>query len=176
MNTNKGAKEWLVNKQYNQLGQLWEEAQEREKKMLEEMDDKEAYAYLVSKLNLCDRKEALSCEEFGIHICEGDICFADYGCAYLQETGYQHFGLILSICNHKAFIVPLTSNPKAYANAPNKLHMMRLGLAEGMNKRSVVYLNDARWINTSHIVDVKAHLDTRSILFRQVRLNVMMLL
>lgn len=144
--------------------------------MLNNMPDKEAYAYLVSKLNLCDRKNASGCEEFGIHICEGDICFMDYGPAYLQESGYQHFGLILSICNHKAFIVPLSSNAKAYANAPNKVHLMRLGLVQGLNKRSVVFLNDARWINTSHIVDVKSHLETGSILFRQIRLNVMMLL
>lgn len=166
------AKEWLISKQYDQMDRLWRESLAREKEMLKELDPKEAYAYLVSKLNLCDRKQVANCQELGVYIHKGDICFVEYGSAYLCEIGYQHFGLILSIVHHKALIVPISGSASAYQNAAKKKHMMRLGRVGGMNKVSVLYLNDAKWINTARIIDVKAHLDTDSALFQQIEMRI----
>ena len=162
------AKDWLVSKRYDQLDELWKEAQAREKEMLETLSSQEAYAYLVSKLNWCDRKQISSYLELGVHIRIGDICFVEYGSAYLCEIGYQHFGLILSIVHHKALIVPISGSESAYRHAMHKKHVMRLGRVPGMNKVSVLYLNDAKWINTVRIIDVKAHLDSDSSLFMEI--------
>lgn len=162
------AKDWLISKRYDRMDALWEEAQAREKQMLQKLPPQEAYAYLVSKLNWCDRKQISSCQELGVHIRKGDICFVEYGSAYLCEIGYQHFGLILAIVHHKALIVPISGSKSAYQHAAHKKHVMRLGRVPGMNKVSVLYLNDAKWINTVRIIDVKAHLDTDSSLFMEV--------
>lgn len=155
---------------------LYEQMRKNEHKMLNDMAEREVYSYLISKLNYFERKNEYSCKSLKVNICRGDICFIDYGAAYKTEIGYQHFGLILSFSHNKAFVVPISGSTRAYENAPNKPYMMRIGQVSGLTKRSVVYLNDAKWINTSRIIDVKAHLDTQSILFRQIRMNVINLI
>ena len=102
----------------------------------------------------------------------GDICYIDYGMAYLWETGYQHFGLILSIRNGKAFVVPVSGSTRALAGADKRSHVMHLGMIEGMNKPSILYINDAKWINTARILDIKAHLDHKRQLFYDIKQNV----
>lgn len=46
---------------------------------------------------------------------------------------------------------------------------MRLGKIKGMNKESVLFINDAKWINTARIIDIKAHLDKNSELFKDIK-------
>ena len=46
---------------------------------------------------------------------------------------------------------------------------MRLGKIRGMNKYSVLFINDAKWINTARIIDVKSHLDKNTNLFREIK-------
>ena len=50
-----------------------------------------------------------------------------------------------------------------------KRHLMRLGKLKGMNKNSVLFINDAKWINTARIIDVKAHLDRQGELFQEIK-------
>ena len=45
-------------------------------------------------------------------------------------------------------------------------------MIEGMNKPSILYINDAKWINTARILDIKAHLDHKSQLFLDIKQNV----
>jgi hypothetical protein len=71
-----------------------------------------AAKYMLSHSNFLDRSNLLSCEQLFVKISPGDICFIDFGCAYRNEAGYQHFGIILSIVHSKAFVVPMTSNPR----------------------------------------------------------------
>ncbi|MBQ6356992.1 MAG: hypothetical protein IJI52_07835, partial [Solobacterium sp.] len=47
--------------------------------------------------------------------------------------------------------------------------LMRLGKIEPMNRPSVLFLNDMKFINTARVIDVKAHLDVRSVLFRRIQ-------
>ncbi|MCI8270692.1 MAG: hypothetical protein HFG16_00010 [Erysipelotrichaceae bacterium] len=130
---------------------------------------------LISAQNLKDRRNLLSCESLGVHISIGDICFIDFGDAYLQEIGYQHFGLIAAMYHGKAFVIPMSGNYNAYLQAysrqnPNgKQHLMQLGKIAGMRKPSVLFINDAKWINTARIIDVKAHLDKDSELFKDIK-------
>ncbi len=131
---------------------------------------------LISEANWIIRSRMSSGEAMGIRVRPGDICYMDFGMAYLNEVGYQHFGLIISVKNRKALCVPMTSNPKTYAQAydrtdnPNgKKHLMRIGMLEGMNRPSVLFLNDFRFVNTARVIDVKAHMPVDSAMFRTVR-------
>lgn len=94
---------------------------------------------------------------------------------HTSEIGYQHFGLIITIFHNKAFVVPMSGNHAAYLqayskeNPKGKRHLMRLGKIKGMNKESVLFINDAKWINTARIIDVKAHLRRDSELFCEIK-------
>ena len=66
----------------------------------------------------------------------------------------------------------MTSNPETYRRAydrkdnPNgKTNLFRIGQIEGMDKESVLFLNDARYINTARVIQVMAHMDTRQKMF-----------
>ncbi len=131
---------------------------------------------MISEANWILRRKCSSSEDVGIVVAPGDVVFLDYGQAYLNEMGYQHFGLIMSICRRKALIIPMTSNSQHYRNAydermnpEGKRHLMRLGKLPGMNRQSVLYLNDMKYINTARIIRVIAHLDTESELYGQIR-------
>ena len=95
--------------------------------------------------------------------------------AYLSEVGYQHFGLVLAMKHGKIFVVPMSGNSSAYHKAydpilrAGKRHLMRLPEIEGLNKSSVLFLNDAKWINSARVIDVKAHIDPNSYLFDKIK-------
>lgn len=135
---------------------------------------KEAVPRFISEQNLRERRNANNCAELGVDVRVGDICYIDFGEAYINEIGYQHFGVVVSIFHNKAFIIPMSGNHSAYMQAyssenPNgKRHLMRLGKIKGMNKESVLFINDAKFINTARIIDVKAHLDRNSELFKEI--------
>ncbi|MCI5773613.1 MAG: hypothetical protein MR210_03520 [Erysipelotrichaceae bacterium] len=139
------------------------------------IDQKNVDYNMISEANWLLRKDGISCEKFGINVEVGNICFIDFGQAYLNEIGYQHFGLVMSFCQKKALIVPMTSNMIQYQNAYDPLvnprgkkNLFRLGLIKGMNKPSVLFLNDAKYINTARIIDVKAYIDPHSKLFKEI--------
>ena len=43
-------------------------------------------------LNRLERKRMISHHELNIEV--GDICYIDFGQAYINEAGFQHFGLV----------------------------------------------------------------------------------
>ncbi|MEF9967143.1 MAG: hypothetical protein RR766_01430 [Longicatena sp.] len=140
------------------------------------VDEQHCDSYLVSDANWLLRSQYTSCEQLGIDIRPGDICYIDYGQAYLNEIGFQHFGLVLSIYQKKAFVIPMTSNELQYKtaydlidNPSGKRHLMRLGCLPGMNKPSVLFLNDCKYINTARIIDVKAHLEISSPCYQKIK-------
>lgn len=132
-------------------------------------------AIYISMLNHHNNHSMRNCAERGVDIHIGDICYIDFGNTYIQEVGFQHFGIILSICKNKAYIVPMSSNQKAYSqayckeNPKGKIHLMRLNKIGEMNKNSVLFINDSKWINTARIIDVKAHLNRHSELFKEIK-------
>ena len=140
------------------------------------LDRSHADVNMISEANWVLRKDGLSCESFGVNVMVGNICYIDFGQAYLNEIGYQHFGLVMSFCQRKALIIPMTSNIVQYENAydakdnpDGKRNLFRIGMIEGMNKPSVLFLNDAKYINTARIIDVKAYIDPHSKLFREIQ-------
>lgn len=131
---------------------------------------------MISEENWIDRGSATCGEEIGVKVRAGDICWMDYGQAYLNEMGYQHFGLIITICNHKALVIPLTSNESAYARAYDPVEnpvgnrcLMRIGLVEGLRKNSTLYLNDMKFLNTARMFEVRAHLETDDPLYIEIK-------
>ena len=169
-------REWMIKKKEmidkDELHSLIKESNHLEQEMLKSLDEREVYDYMISKMNYCQRKKMVSSLDVGMYLTIGDICYIDYGMAYLWETGYQHFGLILSIRNGKAFVVPVSGSMRAVSGADKRSHVMHLGMIEGMNKPSILYINDAKWINTARILDIKAHLDHKSQLFLDIKQNV----
>ncbi|MDF9824952.1 hypothetical protein M2475_001354 [Breznakia sp. PF5-3] len=133
---------------------------------------KEALVRMISEVNFKNRSQASSCEELGVWIRVGDICYIDFGINYINEAGFQHFGVILAIRNNKVLVVPMTSNVKAYRDAQGndgKGHLMAIGKIEGMHRESTLFLNDSKFINSARIIDVKAHISTNSELFKKIK-------
>ena len=156
---------------------LLEETLEDMRSHLTHQPVKDAARLLISTQNYMRRYGLKGHECVKVNI--GDVCFIDYGQAYLNEAGYQHFGLILSIMNGKVFVVPMTSNPETYRNAydfrenpKGKSHLMRFGQICGLNRPSVLFLNDCKFLSPSRIIEIKGHLDPRSELFRRIQVKV----
>jgi len=89
---------------------------------------------------------------------------------YQYEAGYQHFGIVLKLAHYKAFVVPLTSNTTTHHS--EKEHVFKVGFIEGLTKHSICFLNDAKFINTSRIIDVYGHLPVHDERFIQLRRKV----
>ena len=137
----------------------------------QEMPCKDALVSMLSEQNYRQRHKASGCEELGVWVRVGDICYIDFGLSYLNEAGFQHFGLVLKIVNNKAFVIPMTSNEKTYKDSISnyrKNHLMPIGKVRGMNKNSVLFLNDAKFINTARIIDVKAYIPPTCPLFKEI--------
>ena len=140
----------------------------------------EAKELLISELNFRERGHLKSCRRFGMFINPGDLCYVDFGSrAFITEAGFQHFALVLSVCCGKAFVVPMTSKSENYEtaydevdNPTGNVHLMKIGLPKGLNRYSVLFLNDAKYINTARIIDVKGHIDTDGELFRKIKKRV----
>ncbi len=151
--------------------ELWNQYVEESSAHYRQMSSKDALVRMLSTNNYRERCQALGCEELGVRIRAGDICYIDYGLSYLNEAGFQHFGLIMKIINKKALVIPMTSNPNTYKEALGdhpKNHLMAIGKVEGMSRDSVLFLKVVRSINTARIIDVKAHIPLRSELFQKI--------
>ena len=111
-----------------------------------ELNHKEQAERLISEANLEERQHLYSCTALGVDVRVG-----------------------------KAFVIPMSGNPSAAAqaydeqdNPRGKRHLMRMPHIEGLNKQSTLFLNDCKFINTARIIDVKAHVDRGSPLFQKI--------
>lgn len=136
---------------------------------------REGVSKMISEQNFRDWSRCYSCMERGIRVEEGDVCFLDFGDAFINEAGFQHFGVIMRIIHGKALVIPMSSNAATYAQAYQektgcgKKHLMQIGLIPGLVRESVLFMNDAKFINTARIIEVKAHIDTESELFLNIK-------
>lgn len=142
----------------------------------------DALVRMISEKNYRERYDKINCDEMGVHIKVGDICFIDFGMSYINESGFQHFGIVMKFFNNKAYVIPMSSNSNSYQqayakdNPKGKKHLMRLGKIEGLYKESVLFLNDAKWINTARVIDVKAHIDEDGELYQEIMERVLLCL
>ncbi len=143
------------------------------------MSEYELTRYLLTELNYEQRCTLKSSELNGFKVRVGDVCYIDFGKAYITEAGFQHFGIVIGYYNSKAFVVPMSSNYKMYLQSfcektfPNgKQHLYRLPSISGLTRKSVLFLNDAKFINTSRIIEVKGHISPKSGLFMDIKSRV----
>lgn len=150
---------------------IWEWFVSEKEKEYAGMTYQESVRKLISEKNYNSRRKVASSVNIGIDVKPGDICYIDFGLAYLYEAGYQHFGLVLNVSHYKALVIPMTSNPTTYQKSldPEVEYLFPLGSIKGLYKESVLFLNDTKFINTARIIDVKAHIDPSSALFLQIK-------
>lgn len=148
----------------NKLSELKITVDKLEMEYMKTINKSEKFDYLISKSNYCVRKKDFTSP---VRYIIGNICYFDYGQAYDKEIGYLHFGIILSKSKSKVFVVPFISekDTKYY----NKTHTMKIPKIQGLYARGVLYLDDAKWINSSRIIDVKSYINPKSLLFQNIK-------
>ena len=156
--------------------EVWDNYIRYRTSVYEAMDPVHMNRNLISEANWMVRSQCFSGEELGIKVKKGDICYADFGQMYLNESGYQHFALVMAISHKKALVVPMTSNAATYRkaydpeeNPQGSDNLMRLGKLKGLRKPSVLFLNDVRFVNTARIIEVIGNISPRSQMFKDVQ-------
>ncbi len=132
---------------------------------------------LISEANWILRSSYFSGREIDIECSPGDIVYVDFGPnSYLNEMDYQHFAFVISLSKSKAFVVPMTSNRHRYEDAYDpktnplgKMNLMRFDRTEGLEKDCVLYLNDAKCINTARIIRIQGHIPVEGEQFKMIR-------
>lgn len=166
-------KEWMQCKKSvlnnHKMELLRQQVLMEEKQYFNTLKENEEYDYLVSQLNYFRRRNGNTSLDFNVIVKCGDICYIDFGHSYLFEVAYLHFGLVLSMRRGKAFVVPLTGADSKVMDSSQMDHIYLLGKVKGMSKISACYLNDAKWINSARIIDVKAHISVRSKMFLEIK-------
>lgn len=171
-----GKQEQLLEGQVQEWNGIMEDYLRKRRQRFVRMNQKEQAEHLISEVNRDQRQKLYSCASLGVAVRAGDICFIDFGAdAYQCEIGFQHFGIVMKLFHGKAFVIPMSGNPSAYkqaydpsANPKGKRHLMRIPSIEGLNKRSTLFLNDCKFINTARIIDIKAHIDPACALYGQI--------
>lgn len=141
---------------------------------LDQLPLKKVQMEYISGLNRMNRADAKYLTYFKHDLKVGDICYIDFGHAYTYEAGFQHFGIIMNIIGNKVFVIPMTSNTTTYKKAdPNNDHplvtLFQIAQVDGLHRKSVCFLHDAKFINKARIISVKAHLDSESDLFKELK-------
>lgn len=136
----------------------------------------EAIRLLLSTQNYIERSQW---KDASMPIYEGDLCFIDFGSAYQLEAGYQHLGLVLSISHRKLFVIPMSSNFSAYQSAFDskdnpwgKKHLLRFKKSCGLKKDSILFLNDAKFINSTRVIEIIGHLSIHDKRYKQIQARV----
>lgn len=129
---------------------------------------------IKSGYNRMNRTDLWSSEEMNLTVYPGDVCYLDFGQAYKNESGFQHFGLVMKVTNLKILVVPMTSKYSARKFARNlskegKPHLYYIGHIEGLTKCSTLFLNDFKYLNSSRIISVNGRLSTRSSEFKEIQ-------
>lgn len=118
--------DWLEFCQNGELEELREHYISVYMNLLDGLTSEELQTECISGMNRITRYKTLSCDELGIIVNVGDICFFDYGHAYKNESGFQHLGLVIGVFNYKVCVVPMTSSVKSMAQARNVSKKARL--------------------------------------------------
>lgn len=148
---------------------------EKKEQKLRALNKRQFSRLMISELNYEMRSELKSSEPNGFKVRVGDICYIDFGRAYITEAGFQHFAIVIGYCNSKALVVPMSSNysmynqsycPRTFTNG--KKHLYRLPPLDGLHKRSVLFLNDIKYINTARIIAIKGNIATNTGLFNDI--------
>lgn len=140
-------------------------------KHLNNSDLKQIKDIHISYFNYMNRSH-LSKSQIIKYIKSGSIVYCDFGDAYLHESAFLHMGLVLTLYREKAFIIPMTSKLNLvdkYRKIGYKDHLYYIGKIAGLSKESVLFLNDAKFINSARIIDVKGYMDVNSHDYQKIK-------
>lgn len=134
----------------------------------------EGFKEICAGLNRMKRRRYWCCEGVNITVKVGDIVYMEFGQAFLNEAGFQHFGLVMRLWNRKALIVPMTSNRNSYKSAINvhekgRSHLYYIGYVDGLSNHSTLFLNDAKMLNTSRVISVNGSVCPQSAMFKDIQ-------
>ena len=135
---------------------------------------REGFKEICSGLNRMKRRRYWCCEGVNLSVKKGDIVYMEFGQAFLNEAGFQHFGLVMGLWNRKAFIIPMTSNKNSFKSAVNvsengRNHLYYIGYVDGLSDHSTLFLNDAKMLNTSRVISVNGSVCPNSDMFKEIQ-------
>lgn len=140
--------------------------------------EREAFKEMCSGFNRMKRRNFWCCEGLDLCVEVGDIVYMEFGQAFLNEAGFQHFGLVMQLWNRKALVVPMTSNQKSYETAINvsdkgRSHLYYIGYVKGLSNHSTLFLNDIKMLNTSRIISINGSICPQSVMFKEIKQHLM---
>lgn len=144
---------------------------------LSNMSTEEAINSLISEINYRERRkefENIKISNGTLNVKIGNICLVDFGRQYNLECSYVHPALVLSKSHKKLFVIPITSNKKQFQNASfwqydNLVPFIYQEYNKSnIKKHSTLFLNDAKWINTSRIIANIGEVDVHSREFEEI--------
>lgn len=165
--------DWLELCQNGELEELREHYISMYMNLLDGLTSEELRTECISGMNRITRYKTLSCDELGVIVNVGDICFFDYGHAYKNESGFQHLGLVIGVFNYKVCVVPMTSSVKSMVQARNvskkgKAHLYFIGKVKGLTEPSTLFLNDFKYVNSGRILEIVTNLKPNDKMFIEI--------
>lgn len=143
------------------------------KAFIKQLDPYQQRKECISGYNRIERMSYWTSVSDDLTVKVGDICYFEFGQAFLNEAGYQHFGLVVSIYNFKLWVIPMTSNHVMVSQSMNvlnegKSHLFCIGKVQGLNKPSVLFMNDAKFLNGSRVISINGHIPPNSKMFKEI--------
>ena len=135
--------------------------------LFESCSTAEGIGSLVSEINYKTNAKKASdfIKNISLELSSGDVCLIDFGKQYTYECSFVHLGLVIGISQKKLFVVPMTSNKRTLEKAQEQSSdhlavLLTSDLTEGhIDKSSVLFLNDARFINSARIIEKVGHIN-----------------
>lgn len=143
---------------------------------LTEKSSHEIQKYCLSGLNTIER-QGLVFAPTELPFEEGDIAHIDYGPNWINESGYQHMGLILKQIKNKIFVLPMTSNTRTIEKAKKNYinsHLFFLPKecrndSDLYRRDSAIFINDAKFINPNRIISIVSKVSKNSPEFKKLK-------
>lgn len=141
------------------------------------MSTEEAINSLISEINYTERRKCfknIKIADGKLDVKIGSICLIDFGRQYNLECSYVHPALVLSKSHKKLFTIPITSSKKQFQNASFWQYdnlvpfVYREYDKANIKKDSTLFLNDAKWINSSRIIACIGEIDVHSKEFEEI--------
>ena len=126
-----------------------------EKRYISELTDERKSAYYSSMMNYFKYSADTTCYDRVGTVAKGDVIYVEFGASFNRESGNGHLAVVLKIYAGKLLVVPLTSNLAIIDKDYCFLLMKGVG---GLNKTSVAFLNDAKFISPSRVLNIVGNL------------------
>lgn len=153
----------IVKKEY--WNSLFKEYVSMWKEEFERLSERDVLDMMLADKGYIDYGFYSNASEYNVDVIEGNICCVDFGKAYKYEVGFLHLGLVIKMHNQKALVIPMSSNLTGKDFEQDNLYKLEV---KGMQP-SVLFLNDAKFINTARVIHVDRHVDVHSKQYKEIK-------